>query len=95
MPEEPMLKRAIAFIDGQNLFYAAKESFGYRYPNYDVNKLARVVCAQKGWECTRVQFYTGVPEAEDNSTWNHFWNAKLAVMGTRGVRVFRRALRYR
>ncbi len=27
--------------------------------------------------------------------WNHFWNAKLAVMGTRGVTTFSRHLRYR
>ena len=27
MPPEPAVKRAIAFIDGQNLFHAARESF--------------------------------------------------------------------
>jgi hypothetical protein len=33
---EPTLKRAWAFFDGQNLYHAAKEAFGYRLPNYDV-----------------------------------------------------------
>jgi len=40
MPTEPQTKRAIAFVDGQNLFYAAKEAFGYSHPNYDVLALA-------------------------------------------------------
>lgn len=29
MPDEPPIKRTIAFVDGQNLFHAAKEAFGY------------------------------------------------------------------
>jgi hypothetical protein len=29
MPLEPQLKRAIAFVDGQNLFHGAKEALGY------------------------------------------------------------------
>jgi uncharacterized LabA/DUF88 family protein len=95
MPNEPVTKRAIAFIDGQNLFHAAKDAFGYTYPNYDAGALARSVCASQGWDCVGVQFYTGVPEATDHAFWNAFWNAKLAAMGTRGIRVFRRALRYR
>ena len=36
MPAEPLVKRAVAFIDGQNLYHAARESFGYTYPNFDV-----------------------------------------------------------
>ena len=28
--------KTVAFIDGQNLFNAAKKAFGYHYPNYDV-----------------------------------------------------------
>ncbi len=35
MPAEPTTKRAIAFFDGQNPFYATKEAFDYSYPNYD------------------------------------------------------------
>jgi uncharacterized LabA/DUF88 family protein len=95
MPAEPKQKRAIAFVDGQNLFYAAKEAFGHRYPNYDVGKLAQAVCHQQGWRCVRVCFYTGVPDESDDAFWNRFWVAKLAAMGTRGIRVYRRPLRYR
>ena len=49
MPPEPTPKRAVAFIDGQNLYYTAREAFGHRYPNYDVMALAEAVCAAKGW----------------------------------------------
>ena len=41
MPSEPATKRAFAFFDGQNLFYAAKEAFGYPFPNYDPRLLRR------------------------------------------------------
>ena len=95
MPVEPAHKRAIVFIDGQNVYHAVKEAFGYPYPNYEVGKLAQAVCAQQGWDCVGIRFYTGVPEANDHAFWNAFWNAKLAAMGTRGIHVYRRALRYR
>ena len=58
MPVEPAVKRAIAFVDGQNLFHNARNAFGYTYPNYDVQKLAHAVCASRGWTLERVQFYT-------------------------------------
>lgn len=92
---EPNLKRACAFFDGQNLFYAAKKAFGYAYPNYDPSALARAVCSRKGWQLDGVFFYTGIPRIQDDVHWNHFWTAKLAVMGTRGIRTFTRHLRYR
>jgi uncharacterized LabA/DUF88 family protein len=94
-PIEPTRKRTLVFVDGQNLFHAARESFGYPYPNYDVQKLADALCRQQGWVLTGVRFYTGVPDARDNAFWNHFWNAKLARMGWQGVVVFSRPLRYR
>ena len=95
MRVEPQVKRAIAFVDGQNLYFAAKEAFGYSFPNYDVPQLCRVVCGQRGWTLVRTQFYTGVPQVSDDEKWHKFWTAKLAVMGTRGVRVYSRSLRYR
>jgi len=87
--------RTIAFVDGQNLFYAAKDAFGYEYPNYDVLKLARRVCYDKGWVLTETRFYTGVPAAEDSPFWSHFWQAKLAQMGRLNVVVYSRPLKYR
>ena len=52
MNREPPAKRAVAFVDGQNLFHAAREAFGNSYPNYDVSALAEQVCAVQGWERT-------------------------------------------
>ena len=94
MPE-PTLKRAWAFFDGQNLYHAAKEAFGYRLPNYDVQKLVLRLCEERNWSLTATHFYTGIPDAVDNPFWNQFWSAKLAFMGRHGVRVFSRKLRYR
>jgi hypothetical protein len=67
MPAEPTVKRAVAFIDGQNLFHNVRNAFGYTYPNFDVQKLAQAVCSPRGWTLERVQFYTGVPAASDNA----------------------------
>jgi len=92
---EPTTKRTIGFIDGQNLFYAAKEAFGYSYPNYEPIALVNQLCAAQSWQVTRVQFYTGIPNKMDNPFWNHFWTSKLAVMGKKRVYVFSRSLRYR
>jgi len=95
MLKEPAIKRAIAFVDGQNLFYAAKNAFGYTYPNYDVLALATAICKSQNWNLMRVCFYTGIPDVMDDAQWNHFWTAKLAQMGRQGVQVFSRTLRYR
>ncbi|MAG35147.1 MAG: NYN domain-containing protein [Dehalococcoidia bacterium] len=93
MPSEPSTKRAHVFVDGQNLFHAAKEAFGYSYPNYDVLALAQAVCQQQGWQLEKTHFYTGVPTAQDDPRWHHFWTGKLSVMGRQGVSVFSRPVR--
>jgi uncharacterized LabA/DUF88 family protein len=95
VPSEPPSKRVVAFVDAQNLFHAAKEAFGYRYPNFDPLKLARGVCESRAWRLEETRLYTGVPAAADNPFWNHFWTAKLAQMGREGVVTYARALRYR
>ena len=95
MPAEPTIKRAIAFFDGQNLFYAAKNAFGYGWPNYDPLKLARATCRAQGWQLDKACFYTGVPSSQDDAFWNHFWTARLAHMGRIGIRTFSRHLKYR
>ncbi len=53
-------------MDGQNLFYAAKEAFGYAYPNYEPLKLGNELCTAQGWDLARIHFYTGVPDRQDN-----------------------------
>ncbi len=95
MPTEPALKRAFAFVDGQNLFHNARNAFGYTHPNDDVQKLAQAVCTPRGWRLDRVHFYTGVPSPTDHPSWHAFWSNKLAMMGRRGVVVFSRPLVYR
>lgn len=95
MPREPAVKQAVAFVDGQNLFHAAREAFGYTYPNYDVLALCQAICQRAGWNLAQAQFYTGIPDPADDPFWHHFWSAKLGVMGRQGVYVFSRSLRYR
>jgi uncharacterized LabA/DUF88 family protein len=92
---EPALKRVVVFVDGQNLYYAAKDAFGYNYPNYDVAALANAVCKKQTWNLSQIQFYTGVPDVSDDPFWNSFWMAKLAQMGRKHISVFSRPLRYR
>jgi uncharacterized LabA/DUF88 family protein len=92
---EPAQKRAVVFIDGQNLYHCARETFGVTHPNYDVMKLARAACEQGGWLLTEVRFYTGFPDANDDPMWNRFWTKKLLAISRQGVRAFSRPLRYR
>ena len=74
------LKKTIAFIDGQNLFYSIKNSFGYEYPNYDVKKLANLVCKKQNWRLTKTSFYTGIPKQKDNPFWHYFWSSKISTL---------------
>lgn len=88
-------RRTVAFFDGQNLFHAAREAFGYRFPNYDPIALAQAICTNQSWDLEQVRFYTGVPDQNDNVFWCQFWDAKLAALGTRAnVHIYRRKLRY-
>jgi uncharacterized LabA/DUF88 family protein len=95
MPPEPTVKRTIAFVDGQNLFFAARQAFGYTYPNYDFPALANAVWAASGWQLNQARFYTGIPDASDDPFWNYFWAGKLLNISRQGAIVFSRSLRYR
>lgn len=92
--KEPNVKRAAIYVDGQNLFNAAKEAFGYAYPNYHIRALAETVCEARKWLLSSIHFYTGIPDPSIDPERHHFWVAKLAAMGTRGIRTFSRPLRY-
>lgn len=94
MPIEPASKRVVAFFDGQNLFFAVRNAFGYTFPNYNPLTLATSTCCSQNWNLTQVNFYTGLPDVSENLFWHHFWNAKLAAMGTRGVHTYSRLLKY-
>jgi len=85
MPEEPKVKQAVAFFDGQNFFHSAREAFGHKYPNYDPHALSRMICDRNGWDLMQVRFYTGMPDVEDDPVWNHFWTHKLTSHNKRGI----------
>jgi uncharacterized LabA/DUF88 family protein len=95
MSTEPQVKRAVAFVDGQALFFAARQVFGYQRVNYDVAALSLEVCRQQGWELAQTRFYTGVPLLEKNPTLYNFWTLKLMQMRRQGVHVFTRNLKYK
>jgi uncharacterized LabA/DUF88 family protein len=95
MQVEPPVKRAYVFVDGQNLFYAVRDAFGYTFPNYDIKALAQKICQIQDWKLEKTCFYTGYPEALDDPDWHHFWIAKFAQMGREDIQVFKRPLRYR
>lgn len=91
---EPPFKRVIAYIDGQNLFNSVKEAFGYHYPNYDIKKLVENVSRTIDGEIKKICFYTGIPEESVDPDRYHFWVAKLASMGRKGITTFSRKLKY-
>ena len=61
-------------------------------PAFAPGLLAEAIANSQAWILTETRFYTGVPDSVDSTFWNHFWNAKLAVMGTRGIKSYRRPL---
>jgi len=79
-PQVSSRRRAVAFVDGQNLFHESQRLFGYNYPNYDIVKLCRVVCDGQGWDVGGIRFYTGVPSMSQNSDYKGFWDNKLFAM---------------
>jgi uncharacterized LabA/DUF88 family protein len=93
--EEPVIKRAVAFFDGQNLYRHAKEAFGHHHPNYDPTKLFDAVCAARGWRNHGVRFYTGAPAAEKSPMWHAYWSNRLLAMRRQGIHVTTRPIRYR
>lgn len=92
--EEPKIKRAVAFIDGQNLYRHAKDAFGHHHPNYDVQKLFHFVCDKHGWETKAVRFYTGTPGSAEAPMWHSYWNNRLLAMRRAGILVTARPIRY-
>jgi uncharacterized LabA/DUF88 family protein len=96
MATEPATKRAITFIDGQNLYHGLREAFSSTtHPNYDLMKLSQAVCVREGWVLKQVRFYSGYPSAKDDPTWNRFWQKKLLAISRQSVKKFTRELRYR
>lgn len=88
------IDRAIALVDGMNLFNNAKTAFGYEFPNYDVAKLSRAVSAALGCKLVETRFYSGMHSVERNRDRHMFWRAKTDRMRASGVHVFTRMLSY-
>ncbi len=94
-PVEPLPARAIAFIDGMNLFNAAKRAWLYNVPTYDAHALADAVCAKNGWNLVESRFYVGLPGESVDPRRHYWWRAKLrAMQGRGGVFAWSRELRY-
>jgi uncharacterized LabA/DUF88 family protein len=93
--EEPQVKRAVAFFDGQNLYRHAKEAFGHHHSNYDPKKLFDAVCKAKGWQGHGIRFYTGTPIASKAPIWHAYWSNRLLTMRRAGILVTSRPIRYR
>jgi uncharacterized LabA/DUF88 family protein len=91
---KPEKQYAMAFFDGQNLFRHAKEAFGHFHPNYDPIKLHASVCAVHGWTPNLVRFYTGVPNAIEDSMWTSYWSNRVLAMKRTGIVVTTRPIRY-
>ena len=92
--DEPAVKRAVSFFDGQNLFRRAMAAFGHYHPNYDPKKLTDAVCQARGWENHGVRFYTGVPSRRRDPTWYGYWERRSLSMRHTGITVVTRPLRY-
>ncbi len=94
-------KRVYAFFDGQNIFHAARECFGYPKPNYDPIQLAlRVTGLEKDRTLVGLNFYTGIHSNEIRPDLNQFWHRKLESIKYRGeklgiqVKAISRPLKY-
>ncbi|HXZ00645.1 MAG TPA: NYN domain-containing protein [Stellaceae bacterium] len=92
--QEPDIKRAVAFFDGQNLYRHAKEAFGHHHPNYDPIKLTNAVCKKHGWLNRGVRYYTGTPSAIKAPMWHQYWANRLLGMRRAGILVVDRRIRY-
>lgn len=93
--EEPAVKRAVSFFDGQNLYRHAKDAFGHHHPNYDPMKLTDAVCAANGWNNCGVRFYTGTPSHAYAEMWHGYWSRRLLEMRHGGILVTSRPIQYR
>jgi len=95
LAEEPEIKYAMAFVDGQNLYQHAKAAFNHHHPNYDLVKLHSLVCETHGWKPTLVRFYTGIPSKQEEPMWGAYWEKRILAMKRRNIITTTRPLRYR
>lgn len=84
---------AAVFIDGNNLYYAARTAF--KSTKHDIDALARKICEMKGWTVGSVNFYQGIPSKMHDPHTHEKWEKRIAVMQQQGVNVVTRDLVYR
>lgn len=97
MANRPEKARVCTFIDAQNLYVAAKDSFKYQLPNFDPIKLSQIVADQMpNRELQKVHLYTGMHSRDENPFWHDFWRNKLrSIENNPMVQIFTKQLRYR
>ncbi|MCX6364217.1 MAG: NYN domain-containing protein [Actinobacteria bacterium] len=95
MNAESAPNRAIAFFDGQNLFAAARDAFGFTTASYGVPRLAQAIALQHGWNLVQTRFYTGMPDRQESPRLHRHWTLRLRRMRAEGVVVTARPLRRR
>ena len=89
------VNRAVAFLDGQNLFAAARDAFGFTTASYGVPRLAQAIALRRGWDLIGTRFYTGMPDRQENPRLHRHWTLRLRRMRAEGVIVTARPLRRR
>ncbi len=89
------MKRAVAFFDVQNLFFATKEVFGAEKPDFDPRKLSKHFADLQGWNLVEVRYYTGVPDQNRRPEQHREWVSRLQGLRNSKVVVTTRTLHHR
>ena len=88
-----MKRRCLVFVDGQNLFHAARREFGYEWPNFDAGKLASLLAVRTASALCQTRFYSAVPSASVDPWWYTFWANKCSQMEQNNITTITRAAR--
>ena len=93
--KEPEIKRVKIYVDGQNLFKSVEKCFGYKYPNYNLNLLAKeIISNYPDRRLIKIHFYTGIHRIDKNELWHNFWIKKIRYFKNIGIDVFIKKLKY-
>jgi uncharacterized LabA/DUF88 family protein len=85
--------RAVCFVDAQNLLKSAEQAFGCS-EHANPTALAAAVCAEQGWRCDGVRFYSGVPDPNRDPVESKLWQDRCDQLRLDGVAVYTRRLQY-
>jgi hypothetical protein len=90
---ETSVIRAVCFFDAQNLLRSAEQAFGCTQ-HANPTMLAAAVCAEQGWRCDGVRFYSGIPDPNREPIESKLWQDKCDQLRLNGVTVYTRRLQY-